>query len=101
MSVNVAFTSVHFQFTIYNCFCRLRNHASLYSGTGSALKTEPIIVMNHSLLSVLEPVYDEYSQLETKYEIEKGCRSKAEEYATKVRVLLCNIYQEVAFVVLS
>ena len=57
--------------------------------------------MNHSLLSVLEPVYDEYSQLETKYEIEKGCRSKAEEYATKVRVLLCNIYQEVAFVVLS
>ena len=36
------------------------------------------------LVAVLEPVYDEYSQLETKYEIEKGCRSKAEEYATKV-----------------
>ena len=72
---------------------------SLYSGTGSVGKTEPTIVMyvNYSLLSVLEPVYDEYSQLETKYEIEKGCRSKAEEYATKVRFLSRNIYQEVSF----
>ena len=35
---------------------------------------------------VLEPVYDEYSQLETKYEIEKGCRTQAEEFATKVMI---------------
>ncbi len=39
---------------------------------------------NAFLVSVLEPVYDEYSQLETKYEIEKGCRTQAEEFATKV-----------------
>ena len=34
--------------------------------------------------AVLQPVYDEYSDLDLRYNIEKQCRSKAEEYAGKV-----------------
>ena len=37
-----------------------------------------------SVVSVIEPALKEYDKLKNKYEIEKGCRSKAQSYAADV-----------------
>ena len=46
------------------------------------LLNEYIVVSFHVV--VVEPAIGEYHELSTKYEIEKGCRTEAENFATQV-----------------
>jgi hypothetical protein len=36
-------------------------------------------------ITVIEPAIEEYTKLQNKYEIEKGCRHEAETYASQVK----------------
>lgn len=41
-----------------------------------------------SCVAVYEPVYNEYEKIKNKFEIEMECRHHAEEFASKVRVVV-------------
>ena len=43
-------------------------------------------------ISVIQPAVDEFNELNMKYEIERGCRNHAEDYATQVCVMVLDAF---------